>query len=176
MNLDLSAAPEIALLSGEGAPREPFGSRNSSKAPTAGSLAALVRETAADPSRWWGRVRFDPERPVRTRLDAAPGWELWLVTTPPGYRTGRDVPASRDGQGPPGGARAARGAGARGAWPPACEVITVVAGELAEYTATADGTEMRPLRPNRVRVRGHGQQRETVNPGGCYAVSLHAWS
>lgn len=152
MNLDLSTAPEIAQLAGEGAPLEPFGCRKGSNRLTAGSLAALVRETAADPARWWSRVRFDPERPVRTRLAAAPGWELWLVTTPPGHRS----------------AGHQHGAG--------CEVVTVLAGELAEYTITERGAEMRPLRPNRVRVRGRGHRRETVNPGGYYAVSLHAWS
>ena len=160
MNLDLSTAPEIAQLAGGDLPHEPFGSKKGSKALTAGGLAALVRETAADPARWWSRVRFDPERPVRTRLAAAPGWELWLVTTPPEYRAGRGTRPT---------AAAARGARRRG-----CEVVTVVAGELAELTP--DGGEMRPLRPNRVRVRGNGYQREAVNPGGCYAVSLHAWS
>ena len=149
MNLDLSTAPEIAQLAGEGAPLEPFGCKEGSNRVTAGSLAALVRETAADPARWWSRVRFDPERPVRTRLAAAPGFQLWLVTTPPGHRS-----------------RQYRQNGG-------CEVVTVLVGELAEHT---DGGEMRPLRPNRVRVRGNGNRRETVNPGGCYAVSLHAWS
>ena len=160
MNLDLSTAPEIAQLAGEGAPHEPFGWKKGSKALTAGGLAALVRETAADPASWWSRVRFDPERPVRTRLDAAAGWELWLVTTPPGYRARRPAPGDADA--------------ARGARPRVCEVITVVAGELAEVIA--DGRELRPLRPNRVQVRGNGYRREAVNPGGCYAVSLHAWS
>jgi hypothetical protein len=147
MNVDLSAAPEIAQLAGPGSPLEPFGPMKGSNPVTAGRLAALVRETAADPARWWNRVRFDPERPVRTRLAAGPGWELWLVATPPGHRSGQHE----------------RGAG--------CEVVTVLAGELAENT----GGQMRPLLPNRVRVRGH-RRRETINPGGSYAVSLHAWS
>jgi hypothetical protein len=156
MNLDTSTAPEIALLAGEGAPHAPFGVKKGRNPLTAGSLAALVRETAADPAQWWWRARFDPQRPVRTRLTAAPGWELWLVTTPPGFRSGRHE----------------HGAG--------CEVLTVVAGELAEYTITGDATQVRPLRPNRIRVHGHGaghrHRHETVNPGGCYAISLHAWS
>jgi Cysteine dioxygenase type I len=149
MNLDLSTAPEIAQLAGLGAPPEPFRSRKGGNRLTAGSLAAQVQETAADPARWWSRVRFDPERPVRTRLAVAPGWELWLVTTPPGHRSGQHE----------------QNAG--------CEVVTVLAGELAECT---DGGQMLPLRPNRVRVRGNRRRRETVNPGDCYAVSLHAWS
>ncbi len=145
MNVDLSAAPEIAQLAGPGSPLEPFRSRKDSNRLTAGSLGALVRETAADPARWWSRVRFDPDRPVRTRLAAAPGFQLWLVTTPPGHRSGQHE----------------RDAG--------CEVVTVLAGELADCTGGA------PLLPNRVRVRGD-RRRETINPGGCYAVSLHAWS
>ena len=168
MNLDLSTAPEIAQLAGEGAPHEPFGYTRGSNRLTAGSLAALVRETAADPARWWSRVRFDPERPVRTRLAAAPGWELWLVTTPPGHRSGRHGLSNAGARAPAGGPQRPKA--------PACEVVTVLAGELAEYTITGQGRQMRPLLPNRVRVRGHGYRRETVNPGGCYAVSLHAWS
>jgi hypothetical protein len=50
----------------------------------------------------------------------------------------------------------------------------VVAGELAERTILAGGVAVRPLRADRVRVLGRGQLRETTNPGGCYAVSLHA--
>ncbi|MBO0817859.1 MAG: cysteine dioxygenase [Actinobacteria bacterium] len=159
MNPDLSAAPEIAQLAAGGTPHEPFGSKNGSNRLTTGSLAAVVRETAADPGRWWSRVRFDAERPVRTRLPAGPGFQLWLVTTPPGYRATREAAAP--------GSPAAR---------PGSEVLTVLAGELAEHTVTADGDEIRPLRPNRVRVRGQGDRPRIVNPGACYAVSLHGWA
>lgn len=153
MNLDISTAPELAQLAGmpASASARPFGSLGGTTARvTAGRLAVLVQAVAADPARWWHLVRFDPRCPVRLRLDTAPGCEMWLVTTPPGYRG-----ASRDHG-------------------PGCEVITVVAGELAERTITAAGAADRPLRPNRVRVRGRAHLHETVNPGTSYAVSLCA--
>lgn len=153
MNLDLSAAPEIAMLARSSASAPPFwiGGGGTCQV-TAGGLAGLVREAAADPARWWRLTSFHPRQPVHLRLDAAPGCELWLVTTPPGYR----------------GAGHAHGAG--------CEVLTVVAGELAERSITATGAVDRVLRPNRIRVRGHGNLYETINPGGCYAVSLCAFA
>ena len=151
MNLDLSTAPELAQLAWLPASAPPFGKMGGTTGNvTAGRLAGLVRTVAADPARWWPLVRFDPQRPVHLRLDAPPGYELWLSTTPPGY-----CGASRD----------------RG---PGCAALTVVAGELAERTITAAGAADRPLRPNRVRVRGRGHLHETVNPGTCYAVSLCA--
>jgi hypothetical protein len=151
MNLDISTSPELAQLALLPASAPPFGKLGGiSGQVTAGRLAGLVRAVAAEPARWWHLVRFDPGRPVHLRLDAAPGYELWLVTTPPGYR---------------------------GALPdcgPGCAALTVVAGELAERTITAAGAADRPLRPNRVRVRGRGHLHETVNPGTCYAVSICA--
>jgi hypothetical protein len=153
MNPDISTAPEVAQLAWLPASAPPFGSTGGNTGRiTTGRLAALVRAAAANPARWWHQVRFDPELPVYLRLEGGPGCELWLVTTPPGYRG-----LSRDhGQG--------------------CEALTVVAGELAERTITAAGAADRPLRPNRVRVRGRAHLHETVNPGTCYAISLCAHS
>jgi len=151
MNPDISAAPELAQLARVPAFAPPFGiSEGSNRPATAGRLAGLVRAAAADPARWWHLVRFDPRQPVHLRLDAAPGSELWLVTTPPGYRG-----APRDHR-------------------PGCEVLTVVAGELSERTITAAGAAELPLRPNRIRVHGLGHLHESINPGSCYAVSLCA--
>jgi hypothetical protein len=151
MNPDVSTAPEVAQLAWNPASAPPFGNLGGTTGRlTAGRLAALVAAVAADPARWWHLVRFDPRSPVLLRLDAAPGCELWLVSTPPGYR----------------GSSREHG--------PGCEAITVVAGELAERTITAAGAADRPLRPNRVRVRGRAHLHETVNPGTCYAISLCA--
>ncbi|HUK70287.1 MAG TPA: cysteine dioxygenase [Streptosporangiaceae bacterium] len=151
MNPDVSTAPEVAQLAWIPASAPPFGSTGAATGRlTAGRLAALVRAAAADPARWWHLVRFDPRSPVHLRLEALPGCEVWLVTTPPGYR---------------------------GSWHdhgPRCEALTVVAGELAERTITAAGAADRPLLPNRVRVRGRAHLHETVNPGTCYAISLCA--
>src|SRR6266566_5251746 len=116
MNLDVSTAPELAQLASLPASAPPLGKLGGiSGQVTTGRLAGLVRAVAADPSRWWHLVRFDPSRPVHLRLDAAPGYELWLVTTPPGYRG-----ASRD-------------------CGPGCAALTVAAGELAERIITAAG-------------------------------------
>ncbi len=151
MSLDISAAPEVAQLAGMPASAPPFGKMGGINPPvTAGRLAGLLRAAAAEPARWWHRVQFDPRRPVHVRLDGTPECELWLVTTPPGYRG-----ALRDHR-------------------HGCEVLTVVAGELAERAITASGSAELALRPNRIRVRGHGHLHETVNPGSCYAVSLCA--
>lgn len=151
MNLDISVAPELAQLARVPAFAQPFGTNNGISLPvTAGRLAGLVRAAAADPARWRHLVRFDPSRRVHVRLPAAPGCELWLVTTPPGYR------------GEPHDDR------------PGCEALTVVAGELSERTITAAGAVDLPLRPNRIRVHGRGHLHETINPGSSYAISLCA--
>jgi hypothetical protein len=153
MNLDLSAAPEIALLARASAATPPFRISGGGVAEvTAGRLAGLVRCAAADPALWWRHTRFDPAQPVALRLDSAAGCEIWLVTTPPGYR----------------GAGHEHGAG--------CEALTVVAGELTERAIGEHGGFDRMLRPNRIRVRGHGNLYETINPGSCYAVSLCAFA
>lgn len=65
-------------------------------------------------------------------------------------------------------------------WPPghraapAADVLAVLAGELSERTITDQGVAERAVRANRIRVYGAGHQRELVNPGPAYAVSLHA--
>jgi hypothetical protein len=151
MNLDISTAPELAQLAWVPASAPPFGNVGVTTGQmTAGRLAGLLRTAAANPARWWQLVRFDPVHQVHLRLAELPGCELWLVTTPPGFHG-----ASRDHG-------------------PGCQALTVVAGELAERTITAAGATDRPLRPNRVRVRGRGHVHETVNPGTCFAVSLCA--
>lgn len=151
MNLDISAAPELAQLAHVPASAQPFGMNRGISLPvTVGRLAGLVRAAAADPAQWWHLARFDPRRRVHVRLPAEPGCELWLVTTPPGY------------------------SGEQHNDRPGCEALTVVAGELSERAITAAGVADLPLRPNRVRVHGRGHLHDTVNPGSSYAVSLCA--
>jgi Cysteine dioxygenase type I len=149
MNLDISSVPEAAQLARMPASL-PQRSPGRAAAPTPGRLAGMVQAALAEPSRWWHLVRFDPERPVHLRLESAPGCELWLTSTPPGHRSAPHT-------------------GGTG-----CEVLTVVAGELAERAITVDGAAIRPLRPGRIRVHGEGDLHEVINPGGGYAVSLCA--
>jgi len=117
-------------------------------APTIGQLAALVQATAADPDSWWPEVRFDPSARVRVQLDNG----LWLITWPPGFR----LPAHDHGG--------------------ATQILSVIAGELAEVAVGDDGAVQRPLRANRVRVQTGDQMHEVVNPGTTFAITLHLYT
>ncbi|GAA4144461.1 cysteine dioxygenase [Actinomadura keratinilytica] len=144
MNLDM--VPDLSMRGQD----DPHGRAITPRPPTVGQLAARVGALAARPAEWWHLVRFEPGRPVRVPLDGGDdGVQLWLTTWPPGHRT--DV-HDHDG----------------------VEVSTVLAGELAEVSISADGVTERPLRANRVRVRGSARTHELTNPGPAYAISLHA--
>ena len=78
MNADLSVAPEIALLATPLAPAR--GARGGPR--TDGRVAGDLAELAAAPQRWWDRVRFDRDGPVRVTLPGVPG--AWLLVLPPG--------------------------------------------------------------------------------------------
>jgi hypothetical protein len=73
--MDLSVAPEIAQFTQPGPVSD-----SSPVAGTVGERAATLTALAADPARWWDRVRFDPAAPVRIRLDV----RTWLLVIPPG--------------------------------------------------------------------------------------------
>ena len=142
--------------------------------PTVGQLAMRLHALAERSADWWPLIRFDPDRPIRIRLDrvavhdeavavdgaatvaADAGTGLWLTTWPPGHRAA----LRREGRGP--------------------EVGMLVAGELVEVTIAADGVTERPLRAGRVQVRcprpdgPAGLSRELHNPGATHAVTLHA--
>lgn len=128
---------------------DPHGRAVSGRPPTVGRLAALVHEHTTRPDAWWHLVRFDPAAPVRVPLDGgAEGVALWLTAWPPGHRT---EPHEHD----------------------AGEVVTLIAGELAEVTITPRGASERRLAVGRVRVHGGGHLHELANPGAAYAVTLH---
>jgi len=179
MKLDISVAPEIALLAeglgavarhrGTAAPgpageQGPAGSASPAGGagasgpapaapPTVGCLAACLRLLVADPQSWWDQVRVDPGRPVRVAVaPPAPGCEAWLLVLPPGYRG--------DGQQPE----------------QSGEVACLIAGEVSEQACSPSGGQARPLRPGRIRVRGAQEPRSMINAGSGYAVSLHARS
>jgi len=116
--------------------------------PTVGQLAALVQATAAAPDSWWSHVAFDPTTRVRVQLDSG----LWLITWPPGFR----LPAHDHGG--------------------ATQILTVVAGELAEVTVSDDGAVQRPLHANRTRIQTGDHMHEVVNPGTTYAITLHLYT
>jgi hypothetical protein len=163
MKLDISVAPEIALLaagpdapagrraagpSGPGVPPGPA----TAAPPTVGCLARSLRLLVARPQGWWDLVRFDPLQPVHVPLPApGPGCEAWLLVLPP-QRGDRQQPQWR--------------------WDVAC----LVAGAMAGPAGPPAGRRIRPLPSGRIRVRGRQEPHHMVNTGSGYAVSLHARS
>ncbi|HEX3193000.1 MAG TPA: hypothetical protein VHS30_24805 [Streptosporangiaceae bacterium] len=132
MTADMSAAPEIAILAGASLliPAQPTRAATPGTRPTLGTLARHLRILAASPERWWGRVRFDPDRSVRIEIEDQPEYGAWLVVLPPGD-TGQDCD---------------------------CDVATVIAGEATE--GAPGGAVLRPgstrVHGQRHRLRGHG--------------------
>jgi len=83
MNLDMSVAPEIALL-GAG------GGVVAARA-TIGALAAELRGIASRPERWWGSVRFTPGRSFKKDLEVPGFWVVTLAPGDPGIYCGCEV-------------------------------------------------------------------------------------
>ena len=149
LTADMSVAPEIAILAGASLlvpaqPAQPTRAGTPGTRPTLGTLARHLRILAASPERWWGRVRFDPDRSVRIELEDQPEYGAWLVVLPPArpgqQSTGQDCD---------------------------CDVATVIAGEAIEG---APGGAV--LRPGSTRV--HGQPHRLRGHGAGYSISLHA--
>ena len=122
--------------------------------PTLGTLAGRLRLIAGAPQRWWGLVRFEPDRPVTVDVEGDAAYRAWLVVLPPGH-PGQDCD---------------------------CDVATVIAGEVTEGSeATEDGTGSGAiLRPGPLRVHGRvqGQARNQHHrlrgQGPGYSITLHA--
>jgi hypothetical protein len=97
---------------------------------TLGTLARHLRMLAATPERWWGLVRFDPDRSVKIGVEDHPSYLAWLVVLPPGD-TGQDCD---------------------------CDVAAVIAGEATE--GAPGSAVLRPgatrVHGQRHRLRGHG--------------------
>ena len=112
--------------------------------PTLGTLARHLRLLAAAPERWWGLVRFDPDRSVRIQVEDRPEYRAWLVVLPPAHAGQQSAGQDCD-----------------------CDVATVIAGEPTE-----GGPGSRVLRPGSTRV--HGQRHRLRGHGAGYSISLHA--
>jgi hypothetical protein len=102
---------------------------------TLGALAGQLRSIAATPERWWGLVRFDPDRSVKIMLEASESRQAWLVVLPPG-----DAGQSCD-----------------------CDAATVIAGEAADGPPASAVLRPGPVRvhgqqqgPHALRGRGTG--------------------
>jgi hypothetical protein len=143
LNTDMSVAPEIAILA------VPVQAPHSSTAtlaqrPTIGVLAAELRVIADNPQRWWGLVGFKPGRYEKIGLGGQ-GFAAWVMVLAPG-----DPGHYCD-----------------------CDVMTLIAGEVAEESVADGGGVTTALQPGRVRVHGQGQVHQIRAIGDGYAVSLH---
>ena len=164
----MSVAPEIAILA-EASLLIPAQSArgNSGQAgtrPTLGTLARHLRILAASPERWWGLVRFDPDRSVRIQIEDQPEYSAWLVVLPPAHAGQQSADQQSAGQQSAG----QQSAGQQSAGQDCdCDVATVIAGEASEG---APGGAV--LRPGVTRV--HGQRHRLRGQGAGYSISLHA--
>ena len=142
----MSVAPEIAILAGASPliPARTARAETPGTRPTLGTLARHLRLLAAAPERWWGLVRFDPDRSVRIQLEDRPEYRAWLVVLPPAH-AGQDCD---------------------------CDVATVIAGEATEAGPGSGGLGSAVLRPGSMRV--HGQRHRLRGHGAGYSISLHA--
>jgi len=149
----MSVAPEIAILAEASLliPAQPARatSGQAGTRPTLGTLARHLRILAASPERWWGLVRFDPDRSVRIEIEDQPEYDAWLVVLPPAH-------AGQPSAGHPSAGQDCD-----------CDVATVIAGEVTEG---APGGPV--LRPGATRV--HGQRHRLRGHGAGYSISLHA--
>ena len=152
----MSVAPEIAVLAGSSllVPAQPAPAAAPAARPTLGTLARHLRILAASPERWWGLVRFDPDRSVSVQVEDRPEYRAWLVILPPA-RIGQP----NDGQPNDGQQSAGQDCD--------CDVATIIAGE-----ATDGGPGSAVLRPGSTRV--HGQRHRLRGHGAGYSISLHA--
>jgi hypothetical protein len=153
LTADMSVAPEIAILVGASllVPAQPARgtSGQAGTRPTLGTLARHLRILAASPERWWGLVRFDPDRSVRIEIEDQPEYSAWLVVLPPAHAGLPSTGLPSTGQDCD------------------CDVATVIAGEATEG---APGGAV--LRPGATRV--HGQRHRLRGHGAGFSISLHA--
>ena len=143
----MSVAPEIAILAGASLliPAQPAPAAAPAARPTLGTLARHLRLLAAAPERWWGLVRFDPDRSVRIQVEDRPEYRAWLVVLPPAHAGQQSAGQDCD-----------------------CDVATVIAGEATDGGPGSSTV----LRPGSTRV--HGQRHRLRGHGAGYSISLHA--
>jgi hypothetical protein len=94
---------------------------------TLGTLAQRLRSIAAAPERWWGLVRFEPDRSVTVVVEECVDYRAWLVIMPPG-----DAGRSCD-----------------------CDAATMIAGEATEGTPVLRPGPVR-VHGTPHGLRGHG--------------------
>lgn len=82
MNVDMSVAPEIAILA-ERVPAQ-AGAREAGTPPTIATLAGELDALARRPERWWGAVRFSEGRSEIIDLEFPGFWAVTLAPDDPG--------------------------------------------------------------------------------------------
>jgi hypothetical protein len=138
----MSAAPEIArlaetllLAAAQPAGAQPAGAQPAgaqpagAQPPTLGRLAGQLRMLAAAPERWWGLVRFNPDRSVTIGVEDHPSFQAWLVVLPPGH-PGQDCD---------------------------CDAATIIAGEATDGAPGSAALRPGAMRVHGQRHRLHGQ-------------------
>ncbi|MER5550089.1 cysteine dioxygenase family protein [Streptomyces sp. NPDC002793] len=114
---------------------------------TVAGFVGLARSVAADRARWAPLVRYDTTTRWYHRLEAGPGYEVWLLSWVPGQGSGRHDHGLSSG------------------------VLTVLKGELTEHTARGAHS----LHGGAQRVLAPGYVHEVVNDSLEPAVSLHVY-
>ena len=140
LTADMSVAPEIARLAETvllasaqpavpSAPPPDRPERGAENPLTLGTLASRLRSIAAAPERWWGLVRFEPDRSVEITVEEDAAYRAWLVVLPPG-----DAGQGCD-----------------------CDVATMIAGEATEGTPVGAVLRPGPVRVHGARHALHGR-------------------
>jgi hypothetical protein len=155
VNLDLSAAPEIALLAipaqAPQAGQLPAGQLPAGQLPagqlpagqplpTLGGLARELTLLAGRPERWWGAVRYHSDSSGKINLEVS-GVTAWVGVLVPG-----DAGLSCS-----------------------CDLMMLIAGDAVEES----GSVTTALRAGRVRVHGQGLVHQIRAASAGFAVTLH---
>jgi hypothetical protein len=144
MNLDMSVAPEIALLAvpAQGIPPGITPARRPRA--TLGALARELSLIASRPERWWGAVRYHTA--ISEHIDLGfSGLSSWVGVLVPGdaglYCT--------------------------------CDLMMLVAGDAVEESVADGGSQITALRVGSMRVHGQGLVHQIRASGAGIAVTLH---
>ncbi|HEY1622430.1 MAG TPA: hypothetical protein VGG16_01395 [Streptosporangiaceae bacterium] len=145
MNLDLSAAPEIALLAVPAqAPQTPQFPGHLPGNRTLGGLAGELRHIASRPEQWWGTVRYHSGSSEKIDLGVSgiTAWVGVLVPGDPGLYC-------------------------------SCDLMMLVAGDALEESVADGGSVTTELRAGRVRVHGQGLAHQIRAASAGFAITLH---
>jgi hypothetical protein len=144
VNLDLSAAPEIALLAVPAQTSQTAQQLPGQPQPTLGGLARELRLIASRPERWWGAVRYHTVSSEKIDLDVSgiTAWVGVLLPGDPGLYC-------------------------------SCDLMMLIAGDAVEESVADGGSVTTALRAGLVRVHGQGLVHQIRAASAGFAVTLH---